>query len=72
METTYFLQDANNAKNEFVLARKELLDYMGSRRLKSLKKDDKFIRLTNKVKAAKKLWYDYNAAVLISYKSERV
>lgn len=56
----------------FVAAQRVLLDFMGSKRLRSLKKDSEFIRLTNKVKAAKKLWHDYNAAVLIQAKSEKV
>lgn len=66
----HFITEAENARLDFVNAQNEAKAYEGCNPLKSLKKDPEFIRLTNKIIAAKKLWYDYNTATLIQAKEE--
>lgn len=72
MNTQYFLTEAENARLEFVAARNAALDYAGCRSVKSLKKDPELTKLTNKMVAAKKLWYDYNTAALIQAKQSLI
>ncbi|SMC46108.1 hypothetical protein [Pedobacter africanus] len=72
MNTQYFLTEAENARIEYVIALDSAKLYAGSKSLKSLKKDAEFIRLTNKVASAKKLWYDFNTAALIQAKQEQI
>lgn len=67
----HFITEAENARLDFVSAQNEAKAYAGCKPLKTLKKDPEFIRLTNKIFAAKKLWYDYNTAILIQAKEEK-
>lgn len=66
MTTQEILTEAETARIEYVNAKNAALEYAGCKSLKSLKKDPKFIELTNDILMAKKLWYDYNTAALIN------
>lgn len=65
-EQLYFIEEAEAARLDYVTAKNELLSYMGSKSIKSMKKDSRFIDLFKKVESLKTLWYDYNRAALLS------
>lgn len=71
MKTQNFLTEAENARLEYVAIMDEAKAYAGTKPLKALKKDSTFIKLTSKIAAAKKLWYDYNTAAIIQARQEK-
>lgn len=66
------LQEANEAMNIYSELKNDLLSYMGSKPLKTLKKDPVFIKKSKDLADAKSLWYDLNVMAINQAKIEKL